>query len=43
VEASATDALFENPKEAYTRDLLAAIPLPEIDADWLRLPARAPA
>ncbi|RVC45943.1 MAG: ABC transporter ATP-binding protein [Mesorhizobium sp.] len=43
VEASATDSLFENPKEAYTRDLLAAIPLPEIDADWLRLPARAPA
>ncbi|TIU56799.1 MAG: ABC transporter ATP-binding protein, partial [Mesorhizobium sp.] len=43
VDASATDSLFENPKEAYTRDLLAAIPLPEIDADWLRLPARAPA
>lgn len=42
VEASATDLLFENPKEAYTRDLLAAIPLPEIDADWLR-PATAPA
>ncbi|CDX16766.1 putative peptide import ATP-binding protein BOV_A0347 [Mesorhizobium plurifarium] len=35
VEASATDALFDNPKEAYTRDLLAAIPLPEIDPDWL--------
>ncbi|UCI07603.1 ATP-binding cassette domain-containing protein [Mesorhizobium sp. B1-1-8] len=35
VEASATDALFENPQQAYTRDLLAAIPLPEIDADWL--------
>jgi len=43
VEASATDALFENPKEAYTRDLLAAIPLPEIDGDWLQLPAKAPA
>ncbi|MDX8510884.1 ATP-binding cassette domain-containing protein [Mesorhizobium captivum] len=41
VESSATDALFENPKEAYTRDLLAAIPLPEIDADWLR--PKAPA
>ena len=41
VEASATDALFDNPKEAYTRDLLAAIPLPEIDPDWL-LP-KAPA
>ncbi|GLS38969.1 dipeptide/oligopeptide/nickel ABC transporter ATP-binding protein [Mesorhizobium tianshanense] len=35
VEASATDALFDNPQQAYTRDLLAAIPLPEIDADWL--------
>jgi len=43
VEASATDALFEAPKEAYTRDLLAAIPLPEIDADWLRPPTKAPA
>ncbi|MDG4887348.1 MULTISPECIES: ATP-binding cassette domain-containing protein [unclassified Mesorhizobium] len=43
VEASATDALFDNPKETYTRDLLAAIPLPEIDADWLQPPAKAPA
>ncbi|WP_434725084.1 ATP-binding cassette domain-containing protein [Mesorhizobium sp. RIZ17] len=41
VEASATDALFDNPKETYTRDLLAAIPLPEIDPDWLQ--PRAPA
>lgn len=41
VEASATDTLFNNPKEAYTRDLLAAIPLPEIDADWLQ--PKAPA
>ncbi|TIV14079.1 MAG: ABC transporter ATP-binding protein, partial [Mesorhizobium sp.] len=41
VEASATDALFDNPKETYTRDLLAAIPLPEIDPDWLRLKAPA--
>ncbi|RWL99792.1 MAG: ABC transporter ATP-binding protein [Mesorhizobium sp.] len=43
VESSATDALFDNPKEAYTRDLLAAIPLPEIDADWLQPPAKSPA
>jgi peptide/nickel transport system ATP-binding protein len=43
VEASATDALFDNPREAYTRDLLAAIPLPEIDPDWLRPAAKAPA
>ncbi|RUW80398.1 ATP-binding cassette domain-containing protein, partial [Mesorhizobium sp. M2A.F.Ca.ET.067.02.1.1] len=41
VEASATDALFDNPQESYTRDLLAAIPLPEIDPDWLR--PKAPA
>ncbi|TIV25426.1 MAG: ABC transporter ATP-binding protein, partial [Mesorhizobium sp.] len=41
VEFSATDALFDNPKETYTRDLLAAIPLPEIDADWLQ--PKAPA
>ncbi|MBZ9992385.1 ATP-binding cassette domain-containing protein [Mesorhizobium sp. BH1-1-4] len=43
VEASATDTLFDNPRETYTRDLLAAIPLPEIDADWLRPPEKAPA
>ncbi|RVC96209.1 ABC transporter ATP-binding protein, partial [Mesorhizobium sp. M2A.F.Ca.ET.017.03.2.1] len=29
------------PQESYTRDLLAAIPLPEIDPDWLR--PKAPA
>jgi peptide/nickel transport system ATP-binding protein len=39
VEASATDALFDNPQQAYTRDLIAAIPLPEIDAAWLDLPS----
>jgi peptide/nickel transport system ATP-binding protein len=39
VEASATDALFDNPRQAYTRDLIAAIPLPEIDAGWLDIPA----
>ncbi|TPI29967.1 ABC transporter ATP-binding protein [Mesorhizobium sp. B3-1-6] len=42
VEASATDALFASPKETYTRDLLAAIPLPEIDPDWLQPAAKAP-
>ena len=35
VEASATDALFDSPKDAYTRDLISAIPLPEIDPAWL--------
>ncbi|PDQ20056.1 dipeptide/oligopeptide/nickel ABC transporter ATP-binding protein [Mesorhizobium sanjuanii] len=43
VEASATDVLFENPQQAYTRDLIAAIPLPEIDADWLRPAAKSSA
>ncbi|MEI9420349.1 ATP-binding cassette domain-containing protein [Mesorhizobium sp. Cs1299R1N1] len=39
VEASATDALFDKPRQAYTRDLIAAIPLPEIDAGWLDIPS----
>jgi peptide/nickel transport system ATP-binding protein len=45
VEACATDSLFENPRQDYTRDLIAAIPLPEIDAGWLDISpiARAPA
>lgn len=45
VEASATDALFEQPKQDYTRELISAIPLPEIDPGWLDISpiAKAPA
>jgi ABC-type microcin C transport system duplicated ATPase subunit YejF len=35
VELRETAALFEAPEQAYTRQLLDAIPLPEIDPGWL--------
>ncbi len=35
VEAGQTDALFADPQESYTRDLIAAIPLPVFDPHWL--------
>lgn len=35
VEQGATDAVFARPQHAYTRALLEAIPLPEIDDGWL--------
>jgi ABC-type dipeptide/oligopeptide/nickel transport system ATPase component len=35
VENRESAALFEAPEHPHTRQLLAAIPLPEIDPDWL--------
>ena len=35
VEVSPTDALFDKPQRSYTRELIAAITLPEVDQGWL--------
>jgi ABC-type dipeptide/oligopeptide/nickel transport system ATPase component len=35
VEDGPCDQVFAAPKSNYTRALLDAIPLPEIDPDWL--------
>ncbi len=35
VEQGATDAVFARPEHDYTRDLLASIPLPERDPNWI--------
>jgi ABC-type microcin C transport system duplicated ATPase subunit YejF len=41
VEEGRCDDIFAAPKDAYTRALLDAIPLPRIDPDWLGLKTRA--
>ncbi len=35
VEEGPCEQVFANPQSDYTRTLLDAIPLPEIDRDWL--------
>jgi ABC-type oligopeptide transport system ATPase subunit len=35
VEAGASESVFKNPKHPYTRKLLRAIPLPEVDSAWI--------
>jgi len=35
VESGSCERVFSNPQDQYTKALLAAIPLPEIEPDWL--------
>ncbi len=43
IEQGPTQAIFARPGQPYTRALLDAIPLPEIDDDWLSAGAANPA
>ena len=35
VEIGACERVFGDPKHAYTKELLQAIPLPDVDPDWV--------
>jgi len=35
VESGPCEQVFANPQHQYTKSLLRAIPLPEVDAGWL--------
>ena len=35
VEIGACERVFGDPQHAYTKELLQAIPLPDVDPDWV--------